>query len=977
MIKAIGIIFNILPMRLKASHLLATNSGINTILRLVLKMTYNPSKSESSWQEKWNKERVFESDVDIDQKKFYCLEMYPYPSGKMHMGHVRNYSIGDAVARFKRATGFNVIYPMGFDSFGMPAENAAIEEGGHPRDITERNIQSITNQIKQMGFSYDWRNTIKSHDPNYYKWNQWFFLKFYEKKLAYKDYSPVNWCPDCATVLANEQVKNGRCWRCKAEVIQKDMDQWFLRITDYCEELLDDLGKIDYPENVKLLQKDWIGRSKGALIKFPVLEHDETIEAFTTRPDTIFGVTFLTLAPENKLCQSLVKGTKYENSWKELHQEVTKLSDFDRGLLKEKKGVFLGCYATNPMNGKKIPIYAGNFVLAGYGTGAVMAVPAHDQRDFDFAKTYDLEIKQVLSQSKDSENEKEMKKAFEGEGYMINSENDEFDGLFGQDAKEAVINTLEKEGCGEGMIQWKLRPWLISRQRYWGTPIPIINCHKCGVVPVPEGDLPVLLPDDVEFTGHGNPLLTSESFCNVDCPKCGITAKRETDTMDTFVDSSWYFLKYTDARNNNFCFDKDIASYWMNVDFYCGGIEHAQMHLIYARFWTKALRDLGLHSVDEPFQNLLCQGMVNKSAPWCNDCGVTLNVKYSGLPCPQCNGVLSERSAKMSKSLGNTVSPEDLLKQYGADTLRLFILFAAQPEAGMDWSDDGVNAAWRQLNTLYSFSQQMIEWKGDEDLSIDLWMEAKLRQRIREWSQAMSNINLREGVKISHYDLLSDLNWYVRRGGNSATLGRKILKKWALMLQPATPHFAEEIGEMLGEKELIASQEIKEIDRELSSDEEILAKEVYLKSLLEKARNVKQMAMKHLDNEPNEIVIQTVSEWKLDVACTGLEIQSSGENVKAAMSVLMKKPYAQDSTIKGEIAKLWKKIMPQLFKWTPEQKKLVSMKLDEVGVIVKASDFICKELNLSALTVYVAGQGEDVGGKAKFAFPLEPGIAFL
>ena len=939
-------------------------------------MVYNPSKSESYWQERWDESRVFESDVDLNKKKFYCLEMYPYPSGKMHMGHVRNYSIGDTVARFKRALGFNVIYPMGFDSFGMPAENAAIEEGGHPRDITERNIKSITSQIKKMGFSYDWRNTIKSHDPNYYKWNQWFFLKFYENNLAYKDHSPVNWCPGCSTVLANEQVKNGRCWRCKAEVMQKDMDQWFLRITDYCDELLDDLEKIDFPENVKLLQQDWIGRSKGALIRFQISEHNEVIEAFTTRPDTIFGVTFVTLAPENKLCELLVKGTEYENGWKELYDEVTKLSDFDRGILKEKKGVFLGCYAINPMSGKKVPIYAGNFVLAGYGTGAVMAVPAHDQRDFDFAKTYDLEIKQVLSKSSDSNNQSELKKAFEGDGWMINSDRENFDGLFGQDAKDAIIKTLDEESTGEGMIQWKLRPWLISRQRYWGTPIPIINCETCGAVPVPENDLPVLLPDDVEFTGHGNPLLTSESFCNVNCPQCGSLAKRETDTMDTFVDSSWYFIRYADARNNTFCFDKDVASYWMNVDFYCGGIEHAQMHLIYARFWTKALRDLGLHSVDEPFQSLLCQGMVNKAAPWCNSCSVTLNVKFSDSPCPQCGGVLSERSAKMSKSLGNTVSPGDLLERYGADTLRLFILFAAQPEAGMDWSDDGVKAAWRQLNTLFSFSEQILEWKGG-DSNIDSWMEAKLRQRLKDWCQAMMEVNLREGVKISHYDILSDLNWYVRRGGESASLGKSLLKKWALMLHPATPHFAEEIGKMLGETELIASQTIDEIVEEIEDDYQILAKEVYLRSLLEKARNVKQMAMKHLDSEPNEIIIQTVPTWKLDVACTGLEIQSSGGNIKSAMSILMAKPYAADNTIKGDIAKFWKKTMPQLFKWTPEQKKLVSMKIDEVEVIVEASDFICKELNLSALTVYMAGEGEDVGEKAKFAFPLEPGIAFI
>ena len=715
---------------------------------------YTPSNIENKWQQKWDEEEIFVAQINHSMPKFYCLEMYPYPSGKMHIGHVRNYSIGDAVARYRRANGFNVIYPMGFDSFGMPAENAAIDEGGHPREITNRNIASIKSDFKQMGFSHDWNREVMSHDPNYYKWNQWFFLKFMESGLAYRAFSNVNWCDDCNTVLANEQVHNGRCWRCSNEVNQKEMDQWFLRITDYSQELLDSLENIDFPNHVKALQKDWMGRSEGAIIRFPVDEDDIVIEAFTTRPDTIFGVTFVTLAPENPLCEKLVKGHENESKWREMEKEALQLSDMDRGMLKEKKGVFLGKHAINPMSGEKVPIYAGNFVIASYGTGSVMAVPGHDQRDFDFACENNLPIKRVLIEE-GVDNNAPLKYAFEGYGPMTNSARDGFDGLSGDDAKRAVIESLESEKSGNGMVQWKIRDWLISRQRYWGTPIPIIHCESCGVVPVPESELPVLLPDDVTFTGEGNPIETSPSFLYTDCPSCGLPARRETDTMDTFVDSSWYFMRYSDARNIDECFTKNAADYWMNVDFYCGGIEHAQMHLIYARFWTKALRDLGLHDHDEPFQELLCQGMVNAQAPYCKECNITLPVINRGENCPHCSNTLGERSAKMSKSLGNTVGPVKMIDQYGADTVRLFILFAAQPTAGMDWSDSAIDSCFRQMNSIWKLGQNILSWP-DEESPVDEWLKAQFAARKKEWVEAMESVDLRAGVMLSHYEVYSD-----------------------------------------------------------------------------------------------------------------------------------------------------------------------------------------------------------------------------
>ena len=583
-------------------------------------MEYDLHRIEAYWQNQWKEKNIFSVQVDTSKPKFYCLEMFPYPSGNMHMGHVRNYSIGDAMARFQRLMGKNVLYPMGYDSFGMPAENAAKKEGGHPHNVTERNIAMIRTDQERMGYSYDWGRTFATSTPEYYRWNQEIFIRFYEAGLVERRFAPVNWCNDCDTVLANEQVKNNRCWRCGLEVVQKDMAQWFLRMTKYADELLDDLENINFPENVKAMQRNWIGRSHGAHINFPIVGEDIVIGAFTTRPDTIFGVTFVTLSPEHPLCESLVSGTEYENGWRELRDECAKMSEFERiNMLKEKKGVPLGRFAINPISGEQVPIYAGNFVVASYGTGAVMAVPGHDQRDYDFAKKYNLPIKPVLSRI-DGEPAIEENPVLDSLAYMTNSSRKEFDGLFGEDAKNAVIKALESENSGHGTVQYRLKDWLLSRQRFWGTPIPMLHCDDCGVVPVALQDLPVKLPLDVKFSWDesGNPLESSEKFLSTNCPKCGDVARRETDTMDTFYDSSWYFLRYGDSNNENQPFDREIVDYWMEggIDLYIGGIEHAVMHLLYARFFTKATRDLGMNTTGEPFGQLVCQGMLNAPAPF-------------------------------------------------------------------------------------------------------------------------------------------------------------------------------------------------------------------------------------------------------------------------------------------------------------------------------------------------------------------------
>ena len=891
------------------------------------------------------------------------------------MGHVRNYSIGDAVARYKRMMGFDVLYPMGFDSFGLPAENAAIKEGGHPHDITEKNMASITKQIKQMGFSYDWNRMVKSHDPNYYKWNQWFFLKFYESGLAFEEFAPVNWCEPCNTVLANEQVKAGRCWRCNGPVEQKEMSQWFLDIPKYAQELVDGLEQIQFPENVAAMQRDWLGRSEGAEITFEIEDSDETITVFTTRPDTLFGVTFLTLAPEHPLAKTLVTGTKNEAEWQALYNEVSVMTEFDRiKNMNKKKGVPLGKNAIHPLTGEKIPIWSGNFVIASYGTGAVMAVPAHDERDFDFAKKFSIPIRRTLVMTENGDASADLTKAETDYGWMVNTGNTDFEGLYGEQAITAVIDELESKGSGERKLNWKIRPWLISRQRYWGTPIPIIHCDECGTVPVPEQDLPVELPRDIVF-GKGNPLETSLEFKQVKCPTCGKDARRETDTMDTFVDSSWYFLRFTDATNNDECFSKELADHWMNVDFYCGGIEHAQMHLIYARFWTKALRDIGLHSNDEPFNELLCQGMVNKAAPWCESCSITLSVDHVGMPCPQCGDALAMRSAKMSKSLGNTVSPEDMIEKYGADTVRLFILFAANPTAGMDWSDTALEANYRVMLQLRTMPETILNW-GSDASPIDDWLIARLKQRVAEFSEAMDSYDLRRAVEISHYELIKDVNWYSRRGGNNAAVGRLVLESWTYLISVSTPHLAEEWGRCLSLEEMVSASEMSGIEPVSKDEEYILDYEFIMRAVLENSRKIKSIAEKHLDGQAQKLTLIISPEWKNQLSRAAINYLNDGGNVKQFIQELKQMDFVNDENM-GQILSYWnKKMLSQVFKWDDKSKSLILDNIDEAEVLIERASFIAKELDLSEIEVIRAEDYQGVDGRENSSLPLSPSIIF-
>ncbi|MGC9188322.1 MAG: leucine--tRNA ligase [Sulfurihydrogenibium sp.] len=575
-------------------------------------MEYRFQDIEQEYLKKWEEEKIFKSVENNDKStKYYVLEMFPYPSGKIHMGHVRNYAIGDVINRYYRMTGKNTLHPMGWDAFGMPAENAAIKSGIHPAKWTYENIDYMKNQLKKLGFSYDWDREVTTCNPDYYRWNQWIFLKMFEKGIAYRKSALVNWCPHDLTVLANEQVIDGKCWRCGTPVVQKEIPSWYLKITDYAERLLQDLEKLKgkWPSQVLTMQENWIGKSIGATIKFPIKDLDEYLEVFTTRPDTVYGVTFMAVAPENPIVLKLAQGTPYEEEVKQFVEKIKSLSTKERGIVEEKEGVFTGRYAINPLTGEEVPIYAANYILWGYGTGAIMAVPAHDERDFEFAKKYSIPIKVVV---KPTDKEWDFEKgAYEDEGILINS--GPFNNLNSKDAKEKITQLLEEKGIGKKTINYRLRDWNISRQRYWGTPIPVVYCEDCGIVPVPEEELPVVLPQNVEFTGiGGSPLSKVEEFVNTTCPKCGKPAKRETDTMDTFFDSSWYFLRYCDPKNEEKPFEKSKADYWMPVDIYIGGIEHAVLHLLYSRFFTKFLKDIGLVDVDEPFERLLTQGMVLK-----------------------------------------------------------------------------------------------------------------------------------------------------------------------------------------------------------------------------------------------------------------------------------------------------------------------------------------------------------------------------
>lgn len=740
---------------------------------------YNFSEIESKWQQIWEKEDVFRTEEDRNKKKYYVLEMFPYPSGKLHMGHVRNYSIGDVVARFKTMNGFNVLHPMGFDSFGLPAENAAIKNGIEPSKWTWENIHEMEKQLKELGLSYDWSREVETCNPHYYKWMQWIFIQFYNKGLAYKKENPVNWCPSCQTVLANEQVVDGVCERCSTPVGKKNLSQWYFKITDYADRLLEDLDKLEgWPNKVKLMQENWIGKSTGANINFKIKDTDKVLEVFTTRADTLFGCTYMVMAPEHPYVLELVNGTEYQTKVEEYIEKVQHMNEIQRtSTTNEKTGVFIGKYAINPVNGKEVPIFISDYVLMGYGTGAIMAVPAHDQRDFDFAKTFNLEIIPVVDPGNPEIDVNNLKEAFAAEGNMINS--GKFDGMNNREAIPAMIDWLNAEGIGDKTVNYKLRDWLISRQRYWGTPIPMIYCEECGWVPEKEENLPVMLPTDVEFLGKGeSPLTTSKTFRDTTCPICGRKAKREIDTMDTFLDSSWYFLRYCDPKNENEPFSKEKTDYWMSVDQYIGGVEHAILHLMYARFFQKSLFDLGLVKDEEPFANLLTQGMVNKDGK------------------------------KMSKSLGNVVSPEEIISKYGADTARLFILFAAPPEKELDWSDTGVEGSYRFLNRVWRMVSEFISNYGSSNnekpiisTADDKKLNFVLNTTIKKVTEDISDrFNFNTAIS-SIMELVNELYKYKEKKDINIPLLQEAISDVVIMLAPFTPHICEEMWEGMGHKE--------------------------------------------------------------------------------------------------------------------------------------------------------------------------------
>lgn len=772
---------------------------------------YHPHSIEEKWQRIWEEQNVFATKKEDNREKFYLLEMFPYPSGRIHMGHVRNYTIGDVVARFLRMQGYNVLHPMGWDAFGMPAENAAIKAQTHPAKWTYDNISYMKQQLKRLGFSYDWSREFATCDPSYYRWEQLFFIKMLKKGLAYRKRAYVNWCETCHTVLANEQVESGACWRCGTTVVQKEMEQWFLKITDYADELLDYTYKLEgWPERVLIMQRNWIGKSHGSEIDFPVEGMDGIkITVFTTRADTLFGATFMSLAPEHPLVPLLCRGTEQETAVMNFVEEAKKAKRTARTEeLLEKEGVFTGRYCLNPMTGHRMPVYVANFVVMEYGTGAVMAVPAHDQRDFEFATKYGLPVKVVIRPT-DSDKVPEPEKlraAYEEDGILVNSGS--FDGLTSEEARKAITEELSRRGLGSFSVQYRLRDWGISRQRYWGTPIPVVYCDKCGIVPVPEKDLPVMLPLDLELLPNGgSPLPVTPSFYQTKCPGCGGDARRETDTMDTFVESSWYFIRFSCAREQEKPFDDEAVSYWLPVDQYIGGIEHAVLHLLYSRFFTKALRDLGYINFDEPFKRLLTQGMVIKDG------------------------------AKMSKSKGNVVDPDDMVNAYGADTVRLFCLFAAPPEKDLEWSEQGVEGAFRFLSRVWRFVAENLEvlktrepFKGsvDELSETSLALYRKTNQTIKKVTEdirdryhfntaiaaIMELVNAIYQAK-ENYDETKEnpLFWQVMRHAIESVI---------VMLSPMAPHISEELWQKLGHTSSLIDTPWPSWDERVLVSEEIL-----------------------------------------------------------------------------------------------------------------------------------------------------------
>jgi leucyl-tRNA synthetase len=800
---------------------------------------YDFAAIEKKWQAVWDERRTFAVTEDPARQKYYCLEMYPYPSGKIHMGHVRNYSIGDVVARYLSMRGLNVLHPMGWDAFGFPAENAAFEHGVHPAKWTKDNIAYMKSQLRRMGFSYDWSREVTCCEPEYYRWNQWFFLKMLERGLAYRKTAPVNWCERCQSVLSNEQAEGGVCWRhSDTPVVQRELEQWFLRITAYVEELLRDIdGLSGWPERVRVMQRNWIGKSVGADVDF-ALERGGSVRIFTTRPDTLYGATFMVLSPEHPLTLTLAAGTPQEEAVAAFVERMRRAEKAVRvDAMTEKEGVFTGAYARNPVTGKRIPIWVANFILMEYGTGAIMAVPAHDQRDFDLATKYRLPIRVVIQPEGEALPEGTgLEAAYEGDGRMVNS--GPFTGMPSRDGILAVCDFLEERGIGKRAVNYRIRDWLISRQRYWGTPIPVLYCDACGVVPVPEADLPVILPEDVAITmSGGSPLARVERFAKATCPACGRPARRETDTMDTFVDSSWYFLRFTSPTEQARPLDPVKVRAWMPVDQYIGGIEHAVLHLLYARFFTKVCRDLGLSPVGEPFTNLLTQGMVCKESYRCPTHGYRLpgEVDKAGR-CRECQQPVEVgRTEKMSKSKRNVVDPDDLLKDYGADTIRLFSLFAAPPEKDLEWSDDGVQGSFRFLQRVWRLVEERAALLADvrEATGPAGELEAGVRALRRITHQTIAKVT-RDLEDSFHFNtalaaLMELQNALGRfqdqlppRAGDPRLLAfSEGVRALLTMLAPFAPHMAEELWEMLGHTGSIFREPWPTADPALALDESV------------------------------------------------------------------------------------------------------------------------------------------------------------
>lgn len=790
---------------------------------------YNPHDIEPRWQKVWAEEKLYEVTEDTSKPKRYVLEMFPYPSGDIHMGHVSNYTYGDVVARYWRMQGYEVLHPMGWDAFGLPAENAAIKHHSHPAKWTYANIDTQKASFKRMGFSFDWNRTVVACDPDYYRWGQWIFLKFWERGLVERRNSPVNWCPDCATVLANEQVIEGRCWRCDSEVEKRDLTQWYYKITDYAQELLDDLDQLEgWPDRVKQQQANWIGCSEGAQVDFALCDlegnpTDETITVFTTRADTLFGCSFFVLAPEYAGLEALVAGTEYEKPVMEFAEAAKKVSALERAQGdRDKHGIFTGRYVVNPVNGEKVPIWVADYVVADYGTGAVMAVPCGDQRDFEFARKYDLPIIPIILSEddplypklKDEQGrvvtEVDWPEAYAAEGILVQS--GPYTGMVGgkhSPAEEAIVAELERTGKGKRSVEFRLRDWLISRQRYWGNPIPAVHCEHCGVVPVPEDQLPVLLPEDIDLAA-GETLATHESFINTTCPKCGAPAKRETDTMDTFTCSSWYYMRYTDPHNSELPFDPAKANYWMPVDQYIGGIEHAILHLLYSRFFTKVLRDAGMLDFDEPFTNLLCQGMV-----------------------------LDENGEVMSKSKGNVVSPEEMIAVYGADAVRAAVLFMGPPDKEKLWNEDGLAGMYKFLNRLWRQVYDLVGAAGEDTL-----YQAAGKKSAKELAEELNRERHRlvgkvvEDVERNNFntaiaaimELSNAVGNYLRaasaeeraQDAELAAFDRELADVLVELMAPFTPHWSEELWHTpLGHDTSVHEQPWPEFDLALAAADEV------------------------------------------------------------------------------------------------------------------------------------------------------------